>query len=251
VSRQKTSDIVDGYTTMRAAQRAVTSKKQTGKPESEAKPKGQARPVPKEVTPSSASAGNMRIDHTAQPARHDIICYECGYGFLLTGKLKQTYCPKCRATLEAIEQTISGKWTGSITTIGEVRIEEDAVVTGGSVVAGTVVLSGCIEGGKVRAVSRLIMCGSAQFSKDTVDAAKIRIEKDASIHFHRKVHMGDVEVFGKLSARLTASGSIAVRAGGRFKGEIVGHHLVVDEGGGLNADLEITPGPDLGRKDRE
>lgn len=232
--RRSKNDIVDGFTTMKAAQRAVGSGK-SRKPATRAPV--EASPQPKREPARSPKA---RIDHTAQPTRHNVECYECGYGFVITGLLKDTFCPKCKSALVATEYTLDKRWAGNIRTIGTVHITETGVVGGGKIVAGNVILAGRIQGGKTQVIGRLEACAGGQFKTAAVDARDLIVRADAGLSFDTEIRFRNIDVAGRLSASIVASGTVIIRSTGRLFGKICGKHLVVEDGAGLNATIDVT-----------
>ena len=50
----------------------------------------------------------------------------------------------------------------------------------------------------------------------------------------------DVEIAGTLHRNLRATTVLTVKASAQFQGEIHGGHLIIEEGGGLNAVLNVV-----------
>ncbi|MEI6971926.1 MAG: hypothetical protein WCL44_10460 [bacterium] len=46
---------------------------------------------------------------------------------------------------------------------------------------------------------------------------------------------------GWLTGWLSASGLVAIRAGGILEGELVGHRLAVEDGAGVTASIDTSP----------
>ncbi|TFH18228.1 MAG: polymer-forming cytoskeletal protein [Lentisphaerales bacterium] len=232
--RRSKNDIVDGFTTMKAAQRAVTSGKS---PKTTTQKAGEASSKPK---PEPARSPKTRIDHTTQPTRHNVECYECRYGFVITGLLKDTFCPKCKSALVATEYSLDKRWAGNIKTIGTVHITEKGVVGGGKIVAGNVILAGSIEGGKTQVIGRLEARAGGRFKPEVVDARDLIVRDDASLSFETEIRFRNIDVAGKLSASIVASGIVMIRSTGHLLGKVCGKHLVVENGAGLNATLDVA-----------
>lgn len=240
--RKKADEVVDGYTTLQAAQRAAAKRvraQQTSRAEAVAT---FPDPKPDKGTDSDHGAGKVRVGHTAQPTRHDIVCYECGFSFFLTGQLKSTYCPKCRSILEATEQTIEGDWNASLKTIGLIRIAPNGVVKeGGRISANCVVLEGRIEGGKVEVFGKLFVSPGGRFVPEVVRLTDLVVSSGARLNLDGDLSLRSIEIAGEVVGKLRTTGLAVVRAGGRLSGDLVGHHLVVEDGAVLNATIAVTP----------
>ena len=56
---------------------------------------------------------------------------------------------------------------------------------------------------------------------------------------------------GALRAKLESTGVITVKPGGLLEGQIQAQHLIVEEGGGLKAQLRIGPKSEVATEDEE
>lgn len=229
--------VVDGLTTIRAAQRAVEKMDPARKPGSPV-PHSPPPPPPK-PPPSPPKEGPAHGRHTVQPSRHDIVCYECGYSFLITGSIQKVYCAKCRTILDTGEHVIDAEWQGSIRTVGTVQVGAAGVVKGGKIIAGVLVVQGRIEGGMAQ-VNQVDLCRGSACDLSFVKMRDIVIRKDAEIELPGKTTIRNMEVAGSLSASVMSTGTVVVKESGRFRGEIVGEHLVVEDGATLDASLSVT-----------
>lgn len=236
--RKKADDIVDGFTTLQAAQRATAKGVRAAKT---ALPPGKEATRDAEKQSSSQAIDKARIGHTAQPTRHEITCYECGFAFLLTGQLKSTYCPKCRSILDATEQTIDGQWSGILKSIGIIRIAHNGVVKDGRIVVNDLILEGRIEGGRVEVSGKLELCQGGWFVPESVVAGNIVIRSGASLVLDKDMKLKNLQIMGEVKGRIRATGIVEVRTGGYFHGDLVGHRLIVEDGGALNATVAVTP----------
>ncbi len=230
--------VVDGFTTIQIAKRAVDKQK----PDPSSKAPSTAEPFrkPPETAASTADGRKTRIDHTAQPSRHEVVCFECGYEFFLTGQLSNVYCPKCRTILEARDLTITGEWTGEMKTVGSVRVEPGAVVRGGRIVAGNLVLAGRIDGGRAEITGELEIRGQGGFVPGTVDLTDLAIGADSDVEFAGEFEARNISIAGRLKAKLKAGGLIEVKAGGLFRGSAHSARFAMEDGGGIDATLNIT-----------
>lgn len=230
VAKTRKAGVVDSYAAIKAAQHAVKMRPPP------------ARPVAVAVSgePPDLKALGAAISHTAVPVKHVIECHECGYKFQLHGRASTTNCSKCRATLDLADHIIENRWSGSLKTAGKIRITSDGVVEAGSLVGSDIILEGTIKAAIVRAIRRLELHAGARFSEPNVVAADLLIAPGATIAFVEPAEFRDVEIAGTLRANLHATGLVTIRAGGCFKGEVHCPRLVVDDGGGLQANVRLV-----------
>ena len=222
---------VDGLTAVRAAVRSG----------------GQARrPARKVRTPASGpprpvAAGKRgpKLSRTVLPSRHEIVCYHCGYGFPVTGRLATVHCARCRRQLETRDVSIAETWSEDILTTGRVVVEPTGVVRKGRLVAGDIVLNGTVDGGELQACRCLEWGPSAHCDVARVKTRDVRIADGARLRLAPESVFRDVDIRGDLTADLEATGTVTVRAGGCLRGRIRAARLVVEEGGGLKARLRV------------
>lgn len=225
---------LDGYATLKAAARASKA------PEKPRPAAAHAPPSAPPAAPAGLQKLGAHLTRTVMPARRVIECYECGYKFQLHGRAANINCSKCRATLDLTDHTIAGERSETLKTAGTIRLAPTGILKAGELVGNDVVLEGSVEGGTVRAMRTLELGQNAIFSEKAVRAPNLKIAQGAFITFNQVARYRDVEVLGTLKASLRACGVITIRAGGLLMGDVHAQHLVVEDGGGLKATLEIT-----------
>lgn len=225
---RKTS-VVDGYTVVRMVRHA-----KGGEPEA-----APAAPPPKREAPPPGEERKAHIGHTVLPTKHTIRCYECAYEFTLTARSPKTYCPKCRTILEWKDVLIQAEWTEPVKTAGTIRVGPQGVVKAGALIATDIILEGRVEEGTLEAFRWLEIGPGAAYEPDRMKAASLRVAAGTELKLKGKPVFRDVEVLGRLEARLETTGLVTVRAGGLLAGEVAGPRLAVEEGGGLRARLRI------------
>ncbi|MCZ7591075.1 MAG: polymer-forming cytoskeletal protein [Kiritimatiellae bacterium] len=233
MSALRKSTEVDGLSLVRATRHARTGTSdaapvKSGPPNKPPKSEGEKGPA-------------ARIGHTAMPTKNEVLCYECGYEFKVTGRTQTLRCPKCRCTLDQTEYTIDSEWTEPIRTVATIRITSEGVLKSGTLVAKDVIIAGKVEGGSVKANRRLEILPGAKFDQDLLSGQDLKVALGAKCVFRGKRVFRQIEVAGELKGHFETTGLITVKPGGHLKGRIQSAHLVVEEGGGLTAELEIEP----------
>lgn len=240
MAREK--DIIGGFDVFKAAQRAAREK--TGAPRP-----AEAPATSGDSTAPTAPKIGSHIGRTVLPTKHHVMCYECSYEFTVTGKVKSTFCPKCRTDLTFQDITVDAEHTGDLKTAGTIRIGPDAVVSEGEIFANFIVLEGAVKGGALFAFRELTLGPGARFDLAQVQARDLKIAPGATYRIE-ECRYHHIDVYGELAGHLHASGTVRVRAGGCIRGEVTSGHLVVEEGGGLLACLRIDPALDAEKPDQ-
>lgn len=233
MSKNRKVNTLDSYATIRAVARTKpTPASQSPAPADTAAP---------DETASDAQAPGARVARTTLPVKHQIDCYECGYKFQVHGRVTTTHCPKCRALLNLGDHVIDTEWVDTIKTAGTIRLTSTGILKNGDLIGADVIVEGIIEGGRARALRTLELGAGAIFSEKAVSGPDLRIASGADFKFKQDARYRNVEVSGTLHARLEATGLITVKPGGLLEGDIQTEHLVVEDGGGLKAQLHIGP----------
>lgn len=229
--RKRSTDIVDGFNVYKAAQRAQG--------ETRVQPPAPTA-SPKAAPPDQPARIGAHIGRTVLPTRHNIICYECAYEFQLTGKAATTFCPKCRKSLQLGDHTVDGVWTEELKTAGTVHITKDGCVKSGQIHANSVILEGTVDKGTLNAFQWLELRGAALFDPAKMVSRDLRIGCGMTL-IVPDIAYRNVDVRGVLKSRIVATGLVTVRASGLIEGEVSAPRLVVEEGGGVRAQVRIQP----------
>lgn len=233
MAKNRKVNTLDSYATIRAVART--------KPVPATQPPAPDNAGAPEEAAHDAQALGARVARTTLPVKHQIDCYECGYKFQVHGRVTTTHCPKCRALLNLGDHIIDTEWVDTIKTAGTIRLTSTGILKNGDLIGADIILEGIIEGGRARALRTLELGAGAIFSEKAVSGPDLRIAMGADFKFKQEAKYRNVEVLGTLHARLEATGVITVKPGGLLEGDIQTEHLVVEDGGGLKAQLRIGP----------
>lgn len=186
--------------------------------------------------PSTSSASPAK---TTLPPRQHIRCFECGYEFNLTGRMTSTYCPKCRTTLDLAGYTIDAATSETLKTLGTIRITRRGAVSGAHLLATTIDLSGRIKDSLAQAFDALIIRPGADFVRKEIVSSDLYLDVGAEVKLNGEAAYRNVEILGRLSTDLFATGTVTIRAGAIFRGSITGGHLIVEDGAAVQATLNV------------
>lgn len=183
--------------------------------------------------------------HVAVPSKRLVICYACGYSHTVSGHMHNSFCPKCRTKLNTEDVTVGGKHAENILTIGNVTIMPDAEFTPGLSITGqNITLDGDITTlASITATESLVIRSNAKFNGETLHniTGKIVISAENEVHMESGLHCSQLEIFGCLKAKVSVTHFAHIRAGGFLEGSFHGPTLLVDEGGGLVGDVDLSP----------
>lgn len=235
---KKRPNVIDGFASVQAVRRS-------GKRSADARtrPSRSKLPVLEEAESSkkekkTAERSGARIGQTAVPEKHDIVCYECSYAFVLSGKIGTTICPKCHKSLNVGDHKVAKKASLTVKTIGAVEVTPEGELTEGSdIVARHMIIAGDVRNARIKCTGRIELCGGAQMDVKNVATKDLLVRTGCRIVISRKFECRDLEVLGDLKAKVRVTGTATIRPGGTLRGEVYTPHLVVEDGGGLSASV--------------
>lgn len=237
VARSDGPNFIDGFSSVQAVKRSKSADQppRTHQPEARLHALDEKPPDEK---PSGAPA-NRKISRSVIPEKVQITCYECQYAFTHTGRVVDTFCPKCHKKLEAGSITVDGKWFKDVRTIGRVEILAGASVDGCHITAREIALHADASRAVILAHNRLELFSGAVFNTAETVIRTLVIPRNAEITLHESIVCDSLVVLGKVKADIKASSRVTVDRGGYFKGSIESPCLAVFEGAGLKAKLKI------------
>jgi hypothetical protein len=227
--------VIDGFSSVQAirrAQRRTDSKSSKTPDETQDQHKDNVR----------SKKSGVRIDHTVIPQKYEIVCYECDYLFMISGRIQDTICPKCHRPLKMTDHIIHGEWTESVRTIGTIDVKAGGVLNGAELRARDIILAGNAENGIIRAGRRLELCKGARFNIAKTRMKDLVVRKGGEFIIPSTISCRNIEVEGTLKTRIFADGMVTIKKGGILDGELHTPHLIVEDGGGLEAEVVIGIG---------
>lgn len=229
MARSHRTDIVDGYTVLKAASRKGPKVRPASAPEPpDTPPSGNDKP-----------AIATHIGRTALPPKHVLTCFDCGYSFKMTGRAEKTFCPKCRTEINLGDVDIRGKWNGQARTGGAAHLHADAVMEDGEVVAAVVVCEGKITGGHIRATRRLDILPGAELPEGLWEAPEVSIAPGVRMEWMASKPLRKLYLFGHLKATLQVEEKTVIHPGALLEGSLRTGAVELLDGGGLCADVSV------------
>jgi hypothetical protein len=226
--------MIDGYTSVQAIRRLDGKQNRVRPPQEDTASDGSGVPPP-DTVPKAGTFG-----HTALPTRHELICYSCGYVFVLTGRLEKVLCPKCKTRLETGDKHIDGAWSGTLKTVGRVYINSGAVVTSSRIIATDIRVSGVCRNSRLEPTRHLELDTGAQVELDKLGGVRIVIIEDAKLMLDEPLRCRSLENYGELQADARPAELAVLHPASMFRGTLHSPRLVVHEGAGIKAFLHVS-----------
>lgn len=231
------SDFVDGLVTLRATQLHKREQRYSTRSEKE--------PDDSEKKSTSASktgtSRSMGIGRTVMPTQNEIVCYACGFQFVMRGRAEVTQCPKCGARLSLKDEKITGGFRDELITAGRVTLARGSLMDGGTIETNDLIVEGMIQGGRIKVHRNLELLAGSSMPEDLMVTRHLRIGPDCSCILKKPFTVENLVVEGLLEGTIVATGNVILRSTGHLKGSLEAQHVSVEEGAGLTAKCRILP----------
>ena len=229
------SGYVNGLVTLRATQLHKRAPRYSSHDQKEPEDK------PKAASKASGATASKGIGRTVMPTQNEIVCYACGYHFVIRGRAEATQCPKCGARLSLKNETITGGFRDELITAGKVTVTRNAIVDGATIQTNDLSVSGMIKSGDIKVYRTLELLEGFSIPEEMIITRHLRIGPGAVCKINKPLQVENLEIEGVLEGTIIATGEVVLRSNGHFIGSLTTEHLQVEEGAGLTAQCEIAP----------
>ncbi|HEV2209113.1 MAG TPA: polymer-forming cytoskeletal protein [Verrucomicrobiae bacterium] len=177
--------------------------------------------------------------------QRQIRCFQCGTELEAPKAAASTMCKRCSSHVDLSDYRITQTLSKNFRTHGWVVVEEKGYLLNTDTLAGEAVIKGRVIG-KIAAVQTLEIHSSANI-KGSFSAGKLVIPAGEHFRWAEPIRVGGAEIAGELAADLHSTGTVLLRAGARFFGNISSLHLAVEAGavfvGAANVGKSAVPPP--------
>ncbi len=244
MAKRDDPNVIDGFASVQALKRASARKEGGVKAkihESVDEDAGAAK-VASAKAVAAADASTVRSPSRASatvvvPQKRLVICYSCGYSHTVSGRMQNSYCPKCKKKLVTDDVIVGGKHTEDILTIGNVTVTADAEFSEGLTITGQrVVLDGDVTPlASITASEALEMRSNAKFRGESIHniTGRVIVPAECVVKLDSPFACTNLEIYGSLHAEVAVENSATILSGGLLKGSFRGPSLIVHDGGGL------------------
>ncbi len=236
--RKRQSDMVGGFDVFKALERSQQEHVK-GRVSSAKGKRDQQQSTQRSDSATKKVASH--IGHTALPPKHKLVCFECSYKFEITGKIESIDCPRCRVPISLRDVVIDGEWSEDIKTGGTVTITANGIIKDCEVIAKQVFLAGKVSGASINAYQRLKLNPGGVYDSESIEAKALDVSAGFELELDDCEFFSEVDISGSLRATdLTVESLLTVRCSGSLSGKAKSRRLVVEEGGGLLAEVDIS-----------
>jgi cytoskeletal protein CcmA (bactofilin family)/DNA-directed RNA polymerase subunit RPC12/RpoP len=173
----------------------------------------------------------------SRPRITAVVCFDCGTKQELNSAATSTICPSCSVHMDLRDYKINTAFSRAIRTHGEVHVTSAGDLSSSSVVCRSAIIEGklrgslkCIEKAEFRAPAKV---------QGKLSAPLVVIGKKADVQFFRQLHVGSIEIRGKMSGEVVAQTVVTIRSTGSLDGNVVARSINVEKGGTFSGQLAI------------
>lgn len=181
---------------------------------------------------------NTRESRSKVPTK-EVVCYECGRRSRVPSAALSANCIHCHAHLRMTDVELKPNSTRlTVRTLGNVTLLADAVLSQLSIVCHNMYLNGR-GNGSFRCAGRLRVSADTQIDGE-VRVGSLHVDRSVSVAFTRGVFAETVDIYGKVTGRIEATGKVKLHRGAELCGECHAPMLIIKPGAAHHGRWEKT-----------
>ena len=166
-----------------------------------------------------------------------VSCFECKRKHEVSDAATSTNCPGCSAHIDLRDYKITTSFSRSIRTRGELHLTSKGDLSSTSVLCKSAVIEGklrgnlqCEESATINYVGKIPGRLSANY---------ICVERKSDVHCFRRVRAASIDIKGKMTAEIIATGPVNIHKTGVLEGNVTAKSINIEKGGIFSGQLVI------------
>ena len=197
-----------------------------------------ARPEIQAEAPSAGASLMQRFDRLWKSKRSSLVeCFDCQRKQEVSGAATSTICPSCSAHIDLSDYKITTNFSRSIRTKGEVYVTNRGDLSSSSVRCRRAVIEGRLRG-NLDCAGAIVINVSGKVPGQ-LSAAELIVEKRCEVQFFRRVHVGNIEIRGRMLGEIAADGMVTIRKNGVLEGNVMAKAINVEKGGTFSGQIVV------------
>ena len=166
-----------------------------------------------------------------------ISCFECKRKHEVSDQATSTNCPGCSAHIDLRAYKIITSFSRTIRTRGDVHLTNKGDLSSTSVICRSAVIEGKLRGNLECEESMTInLVGKIP---GRIGAQQMVVERKSDIQCFRRVRVTNIDIKGRMSAEIIATGAVTIRKGGSLEGNVTAKSIAIERGGIFSGQLAI------------
>ena len=191
-----------------------------------------------ETTPAPEPTGLRKIEGLWNRQRSRLVaCFECKRRHEVSDAATSTNCPGCSSHIDLRDYKIVTSFSRSIRTRGDVYLHSKGDLSSTSVVCKSAVIEGklrgnlhCDESATINFVGKI---------PGRLTATYVSVERKSDIQFFRRVRVGSIDIKGRMTGEIIATGAVNIHKTGVLDGNVTAKSITIDKGGLFSGQLVI------------
>ena len=201
--------------------------------------KVELRPKLKEqAAPAGEVPAHRRFEGLWKGQRSRVIsCFECKRKHEVSDAATSTNCPGCSAHIDLRDYKITTSFSRTIRTRGDVHLSAKGDLSSTSVICRSALIEGKLRG-NLQADESVVIDFVGKIP-GRLTAQHITVEKRSDIQCFRRVTAGSIDIKGRMSAEIVATGAVSIHKTGTLDGNVTAKSIAIEKGGLFSGQLVI------------
>jgi len=166
-----------------------------------------------------------------------VSCFECKRKHEVSDQATSTNCPGCSAHIDLRDYKIITSFSRTIRTRGDIHLTNKGDLSSTSVICRSATIEGKLRGNlECEELMTINLVGKIP---GRIGAQQIVVEKKSDIQCFRRVRVNNIEIKGRMSGEIIASGSVTIHKGGSLDGNVTAKSIAIEKGGLFSGQLVI------------
>jgi cytoskeletal protein CcmA (bactofilin family) len=172
-----------------------------------------------------------------RPRITSVTCFDCGAVQQLNSAASSTICPSCSVHMDLRDYKVNTAFSRAIRTHGRIHVTSAGDLSSSSIVCRSAIIDGKLRG-SLQCNEKVEFRAPAKV-QGKLSAGEVIIGKKADVQFFRQIHVGSIEIRGRISGEIAAETMVTIRRTGSLEGNVVARSINVERGGTFSGQLMI------------
>lgn len=211
--------------------------RQCGRSFSPSVPKAGAKPKEAAAAPAEAAVQHRFEGIWKGQRSRTVACFECKRKHEVSEASTSTNCPGCSAHIDLRDYKITTSFSRTIRTRGEVHLTSKGDLSSTSVICRSALIEGKLRG-NLQAEESITIDFVGKIP-GRLTAQHITVERKSDIQCFRRVTAGCIDIKGRMSAEIVATGAVSIHKTGTLDGNVTAKSIAIEKGGLFSGQLVI------------
>ena len=166
-----------------------------------------------------------------------VSCFECKRKHEVSDQATSTNCPGCSAHIDLRDYKITTSFSRTIRTRGDLHLTNKGDLSSTSVICRSAVIEGKLRGNLQCEDSMTIQLVGKVPGR--IAAQNIVVERKSDIQCFRRVAVTNIDIRGRMSGEILATGSVTIHKTGSLDGNVTAKSIAIEKGGMFSGQLVI------------